>query len=482
MASKALGLLAQLILARLLLRVDFGLFGLTLTVATFCRLLEQAGVRDVLISRQRAFRTWANAGFWLSLASGVVAGGLMVALAPWAARFYTTDDPARLIQLITLMAITSPLSALATVPAARLQIQMRFRAIASVEVAATAADAACKVALAWLGFGALSFVLASVLAAILRLAAVWTLAPVRLRWTCQLRRWKYLVRNGAMVVVATFCYVLIGQGDYIVLGHFASPEVVGVYFLAFNFSMHTITLLTVNLSRVLLPALSQLAREPQRQLAAFVRASRTLALVAIPLCFGQAAVAGPVVRLLFQERWYGAIPLIQLLSVGMALRTVSWPTVSLMQAQGRFRARMLLSIASVLIFFPLIVGGYRAGGVLGVALAVAGFYVGVTLTNIYLALISSPHPWSDMAHICVRPIVLSALTLCAALLLGAAIARQLPASAAADLLQVIVTVVVSMALYVPLVRRLDAEPWREAIGQLARLSPGPLKGLLAMMA
>ena len=51
--TKVLSLGSQLILARLLLEEDFGLYGLALTVYSFAAMIHQAGIQEVLIHRQR---------------------------------------------------------------------------------------------------------------------------------------------------------------------------------------------------------------------------------------------------------------------------------------------------------------------------------------------------------------------------------------------------------------------------------------------
>ena len=52
---KLLGLLLQLVMAKLLLRDDFGLYSLALTVYSFAAMFHQAGVLEVLVQRQKSF-------------------------------------------------------------------------------------------------------------------------------------------------------------------------------------------------------------------------------------------------------------------------------------------------------------------------------------------------------------------------------------------------------------------------------------------
>src|SRR5688572_5777825 len=173
-ASKAISFAAQIVLAWILVPGDFGYVGLAMTVAAFVGLLQQAGVRDVLIQRQdAAFRRWATPAFWMSLALGLVAAAVMAAAAPLAAAVFRKPP---LEPLILVLAIAAPLQALAVVPTARLQIDLRFKAIAGVTTAAQVLTSVLTVVFAKLGFGAYSFVLPAPIVAGLQAAALWKAA------------------------------------------------------------------------------------------------------------------------------------------------------------------------------------------------------------------------------------------------------------------------------------------------------------------
>src|SRR5215213_2320437 len=68
--SKAVGMAGQVVLAWLLMPRDLGLWGKASIVMGFSGLIQQAGLRETLINRQRAYHLWANAAFWMSVALG----------------------------------------------------------------------------------------------------------------------------------------------------------------------------------------------------------------------------------------------------------------------------------------------------------------------------------------------------------------------------------------------------------------------------
>ena len=174
---KGAALVLQLILAKLLLREEFGLYGLAMTVYTFAAMFHQAGILEVLIARQRSFHTWAGVGFWLSTTIGFLAFLATLLIAPLAARFYGADDSATLTRLICTLAIIFPISSAGAVNRAKLQIQMRFRELAVIGVICATVDLVMKMAFAYHGFGAFSFAYGAIITSIVQLILCWIIAP-----------------------------------------------------------------------------------------------------------------------------------------------------------------------------------------------------------------------------------------------------------------------------------------------------------------
>lgn len=383
LGGKAVGLAGQIVLAWLLSPGDFGLIGLAYTVSSMVGMLNNFGIEQVLIHRQRRFARWANAAFWMSMALGVLSAVVMVVLAPLTARMY--HEP-RLTGLLLVLAISALVGNLIIVPRAKIQAELRFRFMALSGFVQALVMTGLTVLFAWWGFAAYSFVLPTPLVALGMAGWYWWAAPSRLQQRWQWRRWRFLFGDSVMLFLAGLCAIATSQGDYFILGLLYASEVVGIYYFSFNLSVQVILLFTANLASVLFPVLSKLNADPARQVAAFMRSIRLLGLVAIPICLLQAALAGPVVHLLFDARWQSSVPVVQLLSLAMAVRVVSWPASSMLMAQGRFATRLRLSVFFAALFFPLVLIGAWWDAAVGVAAAVVIYYLIGVPVNLYVAL------------------------------------------------------------------------------------------------
>ena len=370
-ASKLVASLGQLALAYILSKEDFGWIATALAIAAFPGALQSGGTGSVLIQRQARQRIYTNPCFWAGLMLAGTAAGLTLIAAPIAA---WVSGSTLLGWLLVAVAFNSLLSGLGAIPYAVLQIQMRFREVAALNATNTITQMCAAVPLAYLGMGPMSVIAATTLGLVIANTAAWSRARPKIRSNPQLRRWRYILSDSMSLLGTNLLWTSIGQGDRLAIGAMQGRAQTGVYFFAYNLSMQVSGLIMINLSSILLPALGRFAGDPVRQLRAFLRAARMLALVGVPLTLSQAALADPVLRILFGEKWVEAIPVMQWFSIGMAAFVVSGAVTSLIMAQGRFRLLPWMAGGYLVVFACAFVAGVHFKGIVGGAAAVALCY------------------------------------------------------------------------------------------------------------
>jgi O-antigen/teichoic acid export membrane protein len=405
-ASRGMQLLTQVALSWLLLPKDFGAVGLTYTVTTIVGALFSFGVGDVLLQRQKTLHLWLPQAFWLSLGAGCSSAAVVLAVSPVAAAAYHTPE---LTALAAVMAVSMPLTALSTVPSAILRANLNFRAIALVTLFETLALQSLTLIFAWWGMAAFSFIVPVPIVALGRTAILWHLArPIKIARP-RLPRFKFLIANALAVTGVYLSVGIVQQGDYVVLGIVSSSStVVGLYYFSYRIAVQPLQMLAGSFGNVLFPALSRLHSNLARQHAAALKVCDMISLIVTPACFLQAALAGPFLHLFFPSRWIGAIPIIQILSIGLAFDAVSWAAGPLLHARGEFKRSFRYATIQVLIFFPLVGIGAWLGSAIGVAIGVATFYAIVGPAYTYLIFRPMGVRLREIADIYVVPLALSA--------------------------------------------------------------------------
>ncbi len=443
LASRLIGFVTQLVLARLLLPEDFGIIGLALTVTTIANSLIGFGIDEVLLQRQKTIAYWETPAFWLSFGISFLGMLGMFAIAPFAAKWYHSPS---LTGLIIAIAIATPLRAIATVPTARIRAELDFRFLAVYNTFDIFATQILTVVFAALGMGPFAFALPYPIVGFLRAVWFWRRSAPRVNRRFRPLHLRYLFGNSSYVLLTRTLIELIGQGSYIVLGLIASKSEIGFYFFAFRFSAQPVRMLAGNVTSVVFPALAQFRSEPQKQISAVVRACRLLGYLVMPFCFLQAALAHPGLHLLFGERWMRAVPYVAILSVGLPFDAMSWVSGSLLSARREFRAGFLYHLVAAPVFFALIIAGAWLGNVMGVAIAVAIYYFTWPQTMTYMILIQNKVSWKAVTEFYLVPSVFSIVAAGVGILCS-----DLPGIRTSDLLQCLVIGIVMGGTYLGLV-------------------------------
>jgi O-antigen/teichoic acid export membrane protein len=427
------GLLTQLGLAILLTPADFGVIGLTYTVTGIVSTLMNVGIDDVLLRRREALRLWVGPATWISFGLALFAGALVAIISPLAADIYKAP---MITGLLLVSAVTMPIGALSSVPMMILRARMRFGTIALCGTLETVIQAILTLGFAWLGFGAYSFVLPPPILWAVKAMVLWRLTPIRIsRLRFQFPRWKYLLGNTGFTFLTRSLIAILSQGDYVVLGLMSTPQVVGVYYFGFRLAAQPLSMLAGSLSGILYPTLAQFKSDPARQGRVAVRAATLLFFCLVPVAFMQAATTAPLVLSFFGTKWAASIPIIQMLSIAIAIDAVSW-------LAGTLFAGALLDQA------------------VGVACGVCIFYA-TKPAFVYLAFRRIGVTPREIAAVYLKPISLSLPAIGVSWAIS-----QVSTFDGRPLTQILVVLLLGTTFYIGLLRRFAPDIWQELSSRL----------------
>ena len=472
--TKAILFVGQMVLAWLLAPNDFGKIGLAYTVTAFVALLINPGIDVILVRRGRRFHLWSTPAFYFGLLTAGLGCIAILIAAPLAARWYETPE---LVGVLSVLAFSTPLASLLLVPTAKLRSEMRFKAIALVVLFQTVLQTVLTIGFARAGFGVYSFAWPMPFVYLISAAILWVIARPPLSWRKPWRHWKYLIGDSSYIFGTRVLRTATGQADYMMLGALYGSVVVGPYYFAYMLAKQAIRLSTGSLQLVLTAGLSRLPAYSPQQTQGALRATRSLALLGMPMCMLQAALVEPLLRALYGEKWLAAIPLAQLISIGMAFDVPSWAVGSLLESRGQFRFSFYWScVFGTILIVAILVGAYL-GAAWGSALAVCAFFVVCSPILPIWLFREAGIGWSELIAIYLRPLT--------AALLGSGVAqliiKLLDANGAHSWGQFIAGAFVGL-LFTGIGTRILMLDWcRDIISQLAHVLPrvGTLKGRIA---
>ncbi|MBA2665305.1 MAG: lipopolysaccharide biosynthesis protein [Bradymonadaceae bacterium] len=294
---------ATIALARLLMPQDFGLVGMVVAVTGFLAMFKDLGLSMATIQRARIDHAQVSTLFWINLAFSVLIMVVTVALAPVIAWFF--DEP-RLIWITVGLAGAFVFSGLTVQHDALLRRQMRFGAIALVEVAALVLSLALAVWLAVDGWGYWALVARQVLAAGVAALGVWLACSWRPGLWSRQADVRSMLGFGGNLTGFNFVNYFARNLDDILIGRFYGAAPLGLYQKAYEVLMIPLKQINNPVSSVAIPALSRLRDDAPRYRAAYLRILEKVLLLTMPLGAYLVMTADWLVLVVLGEQWIEA--------------------------------------------------------------------------------------------------------------------------------------------------------------------------------
>ena len=335
--------LAQIVLGWILTHEEFGLFAIAATVIALIKIFQDGGVPLVLVQRGEAeFDRLQGAMFWLTMSISTAAGIVLALTSPWIAEIY---GDRRLMPMLWVLAATLPLGAPGNMLRARLQLDLRFRAIATISTVQFAVRSLGMIVLALRGFGAMSFVLPLIAVAIVSdVMTYWYTRSKPWHYPVLFQEWPALLRDSNWVVLATMFKGLARSGDSLVLGLLLPQALLGIYYFGYQLTIQSTILVALNLRHVLFPVMTKLAGQPARQTSAIVRSIRMLMLTVAPISILLAVTIRPLEEFIWHHKWADSVPLMQILATVSPILIITDVLHAALTSRGRFRFSAMLTL------------------------------------------------------------------------------------------------------------------------------------------
>jgi len=374
-AKLVLTLVSTMVLARLLTPLDFGLVAMVMTIMGFLRIFKDAGLSTATIQRDKITHAQVSNLFWINVALSGLISMAMAACSPAIASFFR--EP-RLIGITLILSISFLLNGAAVQHMALLNRQMRFKAIALIEVGSMLASVVIGIGMAWFQYGYWSLVGSQLSLPLVALLLTWSAS----RWRPQLPvrdgGTRSFLRFGANLTASSFIYSLAGGADNLLIGRYYGLDPVGLYSRAGALLRRPLEQLLSPINAVFIPVLSMLQDQPERYRSVFLRVYEVVALAGAIISGLCLALARPLTLAALGPQWEGVIFIFGGLAIAALFNPLAATCSWLLESQGRGRDMVLTSgIISGVAICSFVIG--LPFGPAGVAIAYSIFGVLIQL-------------------------------------------------------------------------------------------------------
>jgi O-antigen/teichoic acid export membrane protein len=372
---------STMILARLLTPRDFGLVAMVTTVVGFLRVFKDAGLSIATVQRERITQAQVSNLFWINVGVSCL-GSLIMAASAWViGRFYHN---LRLVPIALLLSMTFIIGGSTVQHQALLKRQMRFKALAVIEVGSMAVSILVGVILATLGFGYWSLVWSFLSTEIAGLLLTWSIS----RWRPQLPTRRSgvapLVSFGAHRTAGDLILSIARGSDALLIGRFYGAAAVGLYSRANALLLRPLDQFLSPINAVFVPALSRLQSQPERYRSTFLQLYEAIALIACLFTGLFLALSRPLTLMLLGPKWEQAAVIFGGFTIAALCLPLASSCTWLFTSQGRGRDMLVTqSVNAFVIVLSFIIG--LPFGPVGVAIAFSMSSLLIRLPVLYFA-------------------------------------------------------------------------------------------------
>jgi PST family polysaccharide transporter len=334
-SQAVLQFVAIAVLSRLVTVEEFGTAAAATVVTGLAVMLSQLGIGAAVVQARRLERADISSAFVLASALGLLLAALLIAVAPAVGPIVGLPEDSSYLQLLSLVLV---LGAMSVVAQGLLQRQMRFRALALVDLVSYAVGYfGTAVTLAANGFGAASLVWGQIVQAVVSALMSYALVrhEVRPRHpSAMFRSARRLFGFGSAYSLSQLGNWMANNGDNLVVTSFLGPASLGIYARSYQLLVQPAVLIGSVADKVLFPTMSRIQDDHRRLSRAYVTANSLIAMLTLPASVLLFVLAPEIVAILLGPGWEAVAVPLRIFALVLLPRTAYKISGSLTRATG----------------------------------------------------------------------------------------------------------------------------------------------------
>lgn len=362
--SKAITIVATVVLAGLLSPSDFGVVALSFLAINLIGLFRDLGLGGALVLRRDLDRRGTGTVLTLMVGMGFTLALLIALLAPLVAELFA--EP-RMTGVVRVLALTLLFGGLNWFYETLLQRELEFRARTIASMTMSLVYASTAITLAALGAGVWSLAVGWAAGWAAQSVALLAVAPYRVSPAFDSRAARSVFRTARGFLAQgalTFAYQNV---DYLAVGRILGAGPLGLYGMSYRLSELPYWALADPIAQATFPGFARMRERGEEIVSAFLDVIRFVALAICPLGALLSATAGPFTATFFDSSWAGMVPALTVLGVWGAIRPLTTTIGWMFNSVGRAELNAAVSGAGLLLLAPGVVAAASLGSIATVA-------------------------------------------------------------------------------------------------------------------
>lgn len=343
--SKAIQMVVQIILARLLSPEAFGVLAILLVVTQITDSIAQSGLGTALIQKSDADGNSYSTAWWLSLGLALLLYVVLFFGAPTFAAFYNMPELTMYLRVLGLIVFFNSAN---SIQRSFLQRTMNFKSIFAATTVAAFGSGVIGIAFALFGFGVWALVIQSLLQSVFICIVMWVRVSWKPSFIFKKTEAKALFGYGWKICVTGIFGVFYNGISELIIGRACSSGELGLYSQGRKYPHAAIGVMSNSIANVLFPMFSAIKSNAEALHAAIKRGLTLGTFIVAPISLLAAAAAEPIVALLLTEKWLDCVLVFQLTCISNSILMLQLVNLRAYMALGDSALYMRLQIIKVL--------------------------------------------------------------------------------------------------------------------------------------
>ncbi len=360
---KLISFTTTIIIARYLGPSVYGLVSFAMVIVASFELFKSLGVDSALLRRTDDFDRAANTAFLIIPSLGLFLFILLYISAPYIGKIMGNPD---LIPVTRALGIIFVMTCFSKVSNIVLEREMQFKTVAIIEMIGSIIFSVVAIIGTFLDYKVWSLVLAYIIKSIFHFICVWIKANWRPAFQFDKKLAREMLSFGKFIFLGSVLVYFKSALDSLLVGKLLGITMLGFYAVAFNISNFSYEYFGIKVYRVTYPVYAKLAGSLDNLRGAYLKVTKYLSLIAIPLGLGVFLMGEDFLRVAYGNKWIGAIGVLKVLAWAGIFNTLPASASGIFMACGKPKESMKTTAVQVILFFLLITPFAKLYGLVGV--------------------------------------------------------------------------------------------------------------------
>lgn len=302
---QGIGLIIQVVLARLLFPKEFALLALLSVFINYADILIQSGFSTVLVQKKKLDGKDISTATYISFFLSLLLYIFLFTVAPTLEKTYGYPNFAICLRFISLTIFFNSIN---SIQMGLFQRDLNFKILFFRSLFAVCISGIIGIVLAINGYGIWALVLQKISFSIVMFVFNFIKGQINLKNGFSISRVKSLYSFGSKVMLSSLVSGFFDSLRTMVIGKSYTSDDLAYYDKAYTYSFYVIQIFGYSISSIVLPVLSQ-SQDDLKEFKIFSRKAIQLStFFMFPIIFGAIGVANELVLVLLTERWIKMVP------------------------------------------------------------------------------------------------------------------------------------------------------------------------------